>query len=344
MAQMSPMSPMKTGVEVILNSTPTLSDSKKPSQKRPSCARNWFFTWNNYPTRLVSDVSSNLDEIAEEWLVLLLTVFKKRCEAWVFQKELGTTPHIQGCITCKVKDRWSDFGLPKDIHWELTKNNARAQEYCCKDNTRVGDSWWVFPEPEEVIVYARDTLQTLYPWQQWVFNNCKDKADHRTINWVFDPIGNNGKTFFMKHMFDTVGALCTDGGQQKDITCYIASTQETKKGQIAKDLNKPGTTFIFDLARCCEKISYHSLEAVKNGFVFSPKYGSKSYSFNCPHVWVFSNELPDCSKMSADRWKLYTIDKSKHLVEITIDDNNDIVTRCPLIKNPEIDDKFILKF
>ena len=60
---------------------------------------------------------------------------------------------------------------------------------------------------------------------------------------------------------------------------------------------------LFDIPRDNgNKISYKSIESIKNGVVYSPKYESKHKLFNSPHVICFANCLPEVEKMSDDRW------------------------------------------
>jgi hypothetical protein len=40
----------------------------------------------------------------------------------------------------------------------------------------------------------------------------------------------------------------------------------------------------------------------------SVKYETSTLVFNCPHVFCFSNELPEFDKLSSDRWKIWYIE------------------------------------
>jgi len=62
-------------------------------------------------------------------------------------------------------------------------------------------------------------------------------------------------------------------------------------------------TVIFDVPRDNgNKISYKSVESIKNGMIYSPKYESKYKLFNSPHIIIFANEPPQLEKLSIDRW------------------------------------------
>ena len=56
---------------------------------------------------------------------------------------------------------------------------------------------------------------------------------------------------------------------------------------------------------------FSALEEIKNGWVESPMYGKAAeLLMEPPHIWIFSNELPNISMCSLDRWHIW------HLYEI----------------------------
>jgi hypothetical protein len=55
------------------------------------------------------------------------------------------------------------------------------------------------------------------------------------------------------------------------------------------------------------KVSYSSIECIKNGMITNTKYETGFKVFNPPHVVVFSNFPPDEEKLSADRWNIKEI-------------------------------------
>lgn len=144
------------------------------------------------------------------------------------------------------------------------------------------------------------SLQQLRPWQNELTDILEKDTSDRTIHWVYDPIGNNGKSKLASHLV-----------MQSE---YIRLTNG-KTADIAHSWN--GENVVFDYSRSQEElINYGILEDVKNGSVFSPKYDSKCKSFKSPKVCCMSNFLPDVGKMSQDRWQIYTIENNK-LLNIT---------------------------
>lgn len=259
-------------------------NTKSSSAKKQGIQlKHWFFTWNNYPP---------------ESIETLLVVFKRICKRFVFQREVGEcgTPHLQGTISLIRKMRWTEFKLPPCIHWEKTHNIRDAYAYCSKENTRIGDQVWRWPT-----VNSLNIIKELRPWQQQVAMMVTGVPDDRTVNWIVDPHGGNGKTVFCKYMHATYDSIICTGGGAKDIACLLAILRDN-----GRDLNAQ-TTFMFNLSRTTEGISYKGIESVKDGLMTSAKYESSTLVFNCPHVWVLSNQEPNRNKLSADRWKLWTI-------------------------------------
>ena len=51
------------------------------------------------------------------------------------------------------------------------------------------------------------------------------------------------------------------------------------------------------------------MECFKNGYVLDTKYEGQKKRFVPPHIFVFSNSLPDISKLSKDRWNIIDINE-----------------------------------
>lgn len=79
-----------------------------------------------------------------------------------------------------------------------------------------------------------------------------------------------------------------------------------KKADMAYVVNPDCKTFFFDCPRSKqgEFIQYDFLEELKNGLIISPKYESKMKRLNTPHVVVLTNETPDMTKLSSDRYSI----------------------------------------
>lgn len=135
----------------------------------------------------------------------------------------------------------------------------------------------------------------LHDWQEELLEKLNKDPDDRTIQFVVDLSGNNGKTWFA-HWYSS---------KHKDVQVMSPG----KKADMAYLLRTDIRVLIVDAPRSKqgEYIQYDFLEDVKNGYVFSPKYESLVKTLNNVHLVVMMNEHPDLTKLSADRFDIINI-------------------------------------
>lgn len=257
----------------------------KSHPPRQLLSKGWFFTWNNYPI----DFLDQLDH-----------VFRKHCEKYIFEKEIGDsgTPHIQGCIVATKRIRPIElFKLPKAIHWERTRNQLAAEAYCEKEAlSRNGADCWKFGFPKPIKI-----ISTLRPWQMELTQLMMMEPDDRSVYWIYDPDGGIGKSVLLKYWTQTYKDkfIFCNGGKCADLINLVFNQDMDKCDTIVWDLprNRGG------------HVSFDAIECIKNGMVCNTKYETGVKVFNSPHIVVFANELPsDLNALSADRWHIYTVD------------------------------------
>jgi len=231
---------------------------------------------------------------------LLKEISKKYC----FQKEFSDSgyEHFQGRISLKLKNRITGLKkmVPKDWHLSITSNeNKNNQFYVMKEDTRIDGPW---KDTDEVIYIPRQIkeIKTLYPWQQYIVDNY-DVWDTRTINIIVDNKGNCGKSilagYVRAYKLGFVIPFCNDF---RDIMRMIMDVP-TKR------------LYLIDMPRAINKEKlyqmYSALETIKNGYAYDDRYSFKEKVFDCPNIWVFTNNIPDISYLSTDRWKFWNIDE-----------------------------------
>jgi len=202
------------------------------------------------------------------------------------------TPHIQGYIEHEKRFRPSElkFGCIEwnDIHWEKRKGNAKqASEYCAKD----GDYVTNMKIRKPVIKLKRSLMR---PEQLAVadkYNEPEDPVFGRQIHWYWEEQGGWGKSVLTKYMVDTMEAIVIGGAKESDVLCGVTAALEKKDVPIV----------IVDVPRH-GNVCYRAIEKIKDGCFFNTKYESSMVRFNSPHILVFSNEPPDETRFSADRW------------------------------------------
>lgn len=130
-------------------------------------------------------------------------------------------------------------------------------------------------------------------WQSTLAHRLESTPDARTVDFIVDPLGNNGKTWFCQYMVtahpDKVQYLRI--GKREDL-CYAIDTEKS--------------IFLFDIPRAqMEFLQYNVLEQIKDRMIFSSKYQSGLKLIrHAVHVVCFCNELPNMEKMSIDRFNI----------------------------------------
>nr|WAE42447.1 MAG: replication associated protein [Cressdnaviricota sp.] len=241
--------------------------------KKPIQLMNYCFTLNNYNSEDISEIEK---------------VFKSISKKYIFQEETGKegTHHLQGSVWLKKKMRFTEFKLNKKIHWEKMRNEIASEEYCGKAETRTGEIFkWGFPKKLNII-------ENLKPWQLKIEKIYLSEPDDRKIYWFWESKGGIGKSSFVKYLVYNYKCLFCDGGRKSDLINLVFNNDMDSCRCVIWDL--PRNTG--------NKISYDTIESVKNGMVCNTKYETGIKLFNSPHIFVFSNEPPEEDKMSSDRW------------------------------------------
>lgn len=134
-------------------------------------------------------------------------------------------------------------------------------------------------------------------WQQDLIERLDAPADDRTIVWVYDPEGKQGKSRLVLHYLSRKTGICLEGRIEN--MCF--QFQGTEK------------VAFFDIPRGVatdQKTSGHlytMAERLKNGFLNSTKYMPEVKIFDPPHVVYMSNSLPPEGVWSKDRLVQYTL-------------------------------------
>lgn len=253
----------------------TSTVSKEPQSRR------WCLTLNNY----TSDEYKELCDYATH-----------KTKYFIIGKEIGEekTPHLQCYFEYKGGTRFSSIKkINKRLHIEKTKRNRDVNvNYCAKENDFISN----FPKHKMLLKYKNITWKN---WQQEILKIIETKPDERTIHWVYDPIGNCGKSFLTKYIYLKYNCLITNGKSQDTFCQVLEHVKQYEEIKIC----------IIDTPRCVEEkyISYQSIEKIKDGLLYSGKYEGGIACFDSPHVIIFSNHMPMLNKMSEDRWNIIQV-------------------------------------
>lgn len=122
---------------------------------------------------------------------------------------------------------------------------------------------------------------------------CSPCEDDRKVHFYIDGAGGKGKSWFCRWFLTKHPEIC----QMMHPAGYA---------DMAFALDASKRVFLFNVSRTgMEYLQYRFLEDLKDRMVFSTKYNSTMKILDhVPHVVVFSNERPDMSKMSFDRYDI----------------------------------------
>lgn len=247
---------------------------------RPSSAKSWCFTYNNYSETDLAPMCTEFNVLGE----------------YIFAKEVGEsgTPHLQGYIKSKKKIRPIEYfrKWPK-IHWEKCKGTHKQNiEYCTKDK---GETFTniKFPKPIYDIIADKGPND----FQKRILDYIKiDKYEDRKIIWVYDPKGSLGKTCLARHLCLNYNCLYVNG-KGADIKYAVCEWLE-KNNEI--------DICLFAFPRSYEDYNiYGPIEELKDGIFFSGKYEAKMKIFNPPKVIILCNFEPDLKALTANRWDVW---------------------------------------
>ncbi len=260
----------------------------------------------------VYDFTANGDLLDVEIIKKKLNLY---CKKWGFQKEEGKQGgevgldglhangyiHWQGRLSTKIKCRMKqliDYWDCKEFHFSITsKANRDNLFYVIKKDTQIEGPWL---DTDEVIYIPRQIreVKKLYPWQEKVLKISKI-WDTRTVNIIIDTKTNIGKTtlktYIRCHRLGRIIPFCNN---YKDILRMVC--------------DMPTSTFyIIDMPKTIDKEKignlFSAIETIKDGYAYDDRYKFTEKIFDCPNIFVFTNEVPDETYLSKDRWKLWEI-------------------------------------
>lgn len=259
---------------------------------------------------------------------LVIKQFKKIAKRYVFQLERGEENgylHYQCRISLIKKHRKPELKKLFDIipfpnFCEPTVNAVYYTGdvfYVMKDETRV-DGPWDERQVEMYIPrhYRNITEEGLYPFQKTIWNILEDDSqfNSRKIDLVYCQSGNKGKSTIahlarLKLGAIVIPAIINDAKELVQVACNMC---------MDRQIRNPSAVFI-DMPRAVNKDRlyglYSAIEVIKDGYLYDVRNHFKSWDIDSPHVWVFTNSLPDTSMLSLDRWNIWTINDDLELVE-----------------------------
>lgn len=255
-----------------------------------------------------------LNNWTEEEYRNIKSSFEAKAKNWIIGKEVGDegTHHLQIYV---------DFASPRTYltiknmtssrcHIEQAKGNVQCNwKYCIKDGdfeTNIdGSQWMSIQEICDAEILEEYKGVVWKDWQQDILDEIKLKPNDRKIKWVYDKVGNNGKSFLTMWIDLNYTGVIIASGKTADIFNQINQMMNPKKGRGVKP-----TIVIVDIPRSSlDYINYTAIEKLKDGHLYSGKYEGGKVRIPRPHVICFANEMPTKEKTSLDRWEIIELKK-----------------------------------
>lgn len=241
------------------------------------------------------------------------------------QLELGDKtkiPHYQIAIKTKtlclkrsILEAFTN-SLNAFININIQFNYSEMKKYCEKDMVFISEEYsgkitkhqwnlnFIDRKPELKIV-----LDSPYPWQKFFLEEIlSGKPEGRIIDWLIDPVGNNGKSSFARAYVSQKG---TDGILVKiDNLDRMELALIHKISDYRERYDKDPRVIFFDFPRATDfkKVIAATalMEDAKSGHLetcFGGKH--REIQIGNVHIVVMSNTSPDLSVLSEDRWRLW---------------------------------------
>lgn len=254
----------------------------------------------------------------------VFNIFKGRIKKIVFQLEEGTRTsyrHYQGRVSLIKKKRKNELKkiledngcvVPEYLEPTTVADFKGEAFYQMKEDTKISGPWTEADFKEMYIPRQVREIKELYDYQKEIITTF-NKWDTRTINWLYCPEGNIGKS--------TLVSYCRAYGLARSLP-MVNDYKDLMRMVMDMPTSK---AYLIDMPRAINKDRLFGLlsaiEEIKNGYAYDDRYSFKEKVFDCPCIWIFSNTLPNLDYMSADRWKIWKVDEEKSLVRYN--------PRCP---------------
>lgn len=241
------------------------------------------------------------------------------CKKWAFQLECGTESnllHFQGRISLKVKIRFSTLKKNNSkeqwgFHFSPTsKEGMKTDQYVMKEETRVDGPWSDGDIPPQIL--PQHQVTEWFPFQKSILEWSTRPMDSRTVNCLFCPDGNIGKSTlvgFMDHQRIAVSIPAMNDFKEM-MRLLFNKTEAFYK--IKREYPK---LFVIDMPRAYKKDKlcglFSAIEKLKDGYMCDDRYNFRDLWIPSPHVWVFTNDKPNSDYLSKDRWIIWVVQEKQ---------------------------------
>jgi len=282
----------------------------------------------------------------------LLKTICKRGKA-VFQQEAGDEKqgvHMQGRMQLIKKTRLGalvkllEGTALEGAHLSPTSTPSNHTfDYVMKLQGRLAGPWRLDqPLPPAITKEVEKMIKEgLRPWQQQVVDNCKTYHP-REVNVIIDKVTGIGKGCLKAYLETfSIASICPATNCAKELNAhafkfpakaYVFDCPKAFFGNPDKELPKGKKRKIKPMDEF-----WTGIELIKDGWVYEGRYEPKKELRERPVIWVFTNQEPDLSHLSADRWKLWLVSPDDRLIKWTPEREQKTRMVADLRKKPKVD-------
>lgn len=175
-----------------------------------------------------------------------------------------------------------------------TAGITALKTYVLKSDSRVRG-----PYSDASTYIGGDLIVNLYPWQEEIYERLQGRPDSRIIDVLVDTQGNIGKSAFCKYLCWHLKIPVLGWGKTGDLLHLVSKLPNKSAYIFDLSRSKPQDWARDDIAA--------AMEGIKNGLFLNTKYECAQVIMNTPHIWIFTNIIPNISSMSRDRWRIWKV-------------------------------------
>lgn len=221
--------------------------------------------------------------------LLNLILEKADVKKWIIAKEKGKNGLDHWQIRLTSSDPEFFEHMSEWCEWAHVEK-AQTEDFTYE---RKEGRYWTSDDTTEI---RKCRFGRLREDQQRIIQDLLVQGD-RSIDVFYDPVGNRGKSWLSVHLFET--------GQGLIVPRYSCTPEKLSAFICSAYRGEP--FIIIDIPRASKPSTalYETMEEIKDGLVFDPRYSGRTRDIRGVKLAVFTNHKLKLENLSDDRWNLH---------------------------------------